>query len=1191
MPPGQITGLLGANGAGKTTTISMLTGLITPSAGDAILDGKSIRSQMDEIRRSLGVCPQLNVIFEGLTPTQHLHLYGALKGLSGVALTDATDRMLEQVKLSERAHTNSDSLSGGQKRKLCLGISLIGGPRTIFLDEPTSGMDPYSRRAIWQLLREKREGRTIVLTTHFLDEAELLSDRIAIMAEGRLCCVGSSLFLKAQYGVGYSLSLIKATDGSFDKANFLSFIGRLVPNIRVISDTAIEFVAQVPGDDLGTIKTLLEALEGSLAKLGVAEYGATCTTLEDVFLKINETSLERLAKQENEREGGAAKPDVAPSISVEAPSNTNRVADTTLSIASEEIDAAMVTRSTKSTMATFASLVTKRRLSSRRDCCTTTCQLLFPVVLVFFALALLNVSSRIVNTGETLQLSPAAVFTTNGVNVWSGPVVPQPAPLVVADDPLALSLAPSLAAQGWAAAAANCSTDDAFPLAAVNLSNYLFAHPSTDVLAGLTYADGSLPLPSLPLPLSLPLTESPAAFTSLLFNSSAIHALPALVNSVFDARVAAVSGNQSSISAVSNSLPVSKTRKATIAAFVSVFASIMILIPFAFVGASFVTALVRERESGSKQMQFVAGVKGLTYWMANWTWDAIMYLLVICGTLIAFRVAGRDEFTGSAENFGATTLILILFGFAALPLSSAVSFLFKTPSSGLIAMIAFYFLSGFGLVIANFILSSVVESTRDISKSLQWVYRLFPAYNLGAGFYTLSTRSAFVQAGTSDVSLYGFSCSADGSYCPLGAPLLYLFLEGLAFGALTLVLQSASSQVGTADQNVAGRMLRWLGTRMQGDTTPLMNTRPVQASGDEGGSAPRLPSIKRTTSMELEDDSVVAERAAIDGGEASGQLVIKHLRKVYGGLGGKTAVRDLCLRINTGECFGFLGVNGAGKSTTFSMLTGAVPPTSGDALLNNMSILTQQDAIRKEVGYCPQHDALEHLMTGRETLRMYANIKQVPSLLIEAEVDGLINDLDLAKFADKPCGQYSGGNKRKLCVGIALVGSPQLVLLDEPSSGMDAASKRFLWTVIKRRTANCCTVLTTHSMEECEALCGRIGVMVDGALRCLGTIQSLKNTYGSGYKLDLRLDPEASKPDEVLAFLQESCGGQATLEELEPPVMTVTVPSDAATLPALFGRLAQAKEVHQVKECSVTTATLEQIFIAMASKSAMRSST
>ena len=130
-------------------------------------------------------------------------------------------------------------------------------------------------------------------------------------------------------------------------------------------------------------------------------------------------------------------------------------------------------------------------------------------------------------------------------------------------------------------------------------------------------------------------------------------------------------------------------------------------------------------------------------------------------------------------------------------------------------------------------------------------------------------------------------------------------------------------------------------------------------------------------------------------------------------------------------------------------------------------------------------------MTARETLRMYSRIKGVDAAQIEAEVDGLIQDLDLGKFADKPAGQYSGGNKRKLCVGIALVGNPKLVLLDEPSSGMDAASKRFLWTVIKRRTQGCCTVLTTHSMEECEALCTRVGVMVDGVMRSARKLKSM----------------------------------------------------------------------------------------------------
>jgi len=245
---------------------------------------------------------------------------------------------------------------------------------------------------------------------------------------------------------------------------------------------------------------------------------------------------------------------------------------------------------------------------------------------------------------------------------------------------------------------------------------------------------------------------------------------------------------------------------------------------------------------------------------------------------------------------------------------------------------------------------------------------------------------------------------------------------------------------------------------------------------------------------------------------------------------------------------------------------------------------------------------------------MYARIKRVPAAALEAEVASLLEDLDLEAIADKPAGTYSGGNKRKLCVGIALVGSPRLVLLDEPSSGMDAGSKRFLWSVIQRRTRACCTVLTTHSMEECEALCARLGVMVDGVMRCVGPIQALKSRYGQGYKVDLRMDQSAmaamasgaplppstaaggasslarataTPVERLLEFMRERCP-EAVLEEVEPPSLTFTVPTGASALSRLFGQLAEAQAGLHVSECSVTQCTLEQIFLLMASKSSLR---
>ena len=330
---------------------------------------------------------------------------------------------------------------------------------------------------------------------------------------------------------------------------------------------------------------------------------------------------------------------------------------------------------------------------------------------------------------------------------------------------------------------------------------------------------------------------------------------------------------------------------------------------------------------------------------------------------------------------------------------------------------------------------------------------------------------------------------------------------------------------------------------------------------------------------------------------------------------------------------------------------------------------------------------------------MYARIKHVGASELEAEVEGLLRDLDLVRFADHPCGTYSGGNKRKLCASrlapspppnATLLGSlppsppdlrrprrprrvghvhrltfalmappalddprlpsstgawasrssalrssccstspPQarapasshelpppshpLAHSREPYPGMDAASKRFLWSVIKRRTARSSVLLTTHSMEECEALCGRIGVMVEGTLCCLGPIQTLKNAYGQGYKLDLRLDTARddviADAESILALLQSRHDG-AELLELEPPSMVLTVPREAAPqdaapqagqdgseapppsspkLSELFGLLDELKATHHVVEGSITQCTLEQIFIRMATKSKMRS--
>jgi ATP-binding cassette subfamily A (ABC1) protein 3 len=169
----------------------------------------SVKKQMSSIRPKLGVCPQHDILYPQLTVTEHLQLFCAIKGMPSESIARHVQEMIELVGLTEKKNALSAALSGGQKRKLSIGIALLGDSKVVFLDEPTSGMDPYSRRWTWNLLKQKKAGRVIVLTTHFMDEADYLGDRIAIMANGNIQCCGSSLFLKNKYGVGYTFTITK----------------------------------------------------------------------------------------------------------------------------------------------------------------------------------------------------------------------------------------------------------------------------------------------------------------------------------------------------------------------------------------------------------------------------------------------------------------------------------------------------------------------------------------------------------------------------------------------------------------------------------------------------------------------------------------------------------------------------------------------------------------------------------------------------------------------------------------------------------------------------------------------------------------------------------------------------------------------------------------------------------------------
>ena len=194
-------------------------------------------------------------------------------------------------------------------------------------------------------------------------------------------------------------------------------------------------------------------------------------------------------------------------------------------------------------------------------------------------------------------------------------------------------------------------------------------------------------------------------------------------------------------------------------------------------------------------------------------------------------------------------------------------------------------------------------------------------------------------------------------------------------------------------------------------------------------------------------------------------------------------------------------------------------PSSGDAWIGQKHILTEQKSVRRLIGYCPQHDALLDLLTVRDHLLLFGRLKGVSKQRLPGLVQKLLETLTLEPHEHKLAHTLSGGNKRKLSVAIALIGSPPLIFLDEPSTGVDPAARRFMWSVIANISTmrkECSVILTTHVMEEAEALCGRIGIMVGGRFRCLGSGQHLKGRFGQGYQLEFKLAaPTAAQIEEL----------------------------------------------------------------------------
>lgn len=472
---------------------------------------------------------------------------------------------------------------------------------------------------------------------------------------------------------------------------------------------------------------------------------------------------------------------------------------------------------------------------------------------------------------------------------------------------------------------------------------------------------------------------------------------------------------------------------------------------------------------------------GITaYWLSNFIVDYTKYLIVAGITFILIFVFKVDMVTIDGR-WGMFLLLLVFFGFAFIPMVYFFSFFFKSPTKGQIFIFLFYFITGLILVIIAFVLR-LLQSSRDVEKNvIDYILRLVPFFSFNYGIICLCNLNLFKLAYKWTTMPSAFAPEANLW------DLLYLIFTGIFFIVALYILETSFR----------------FGQKLQ-----IVDDSFVQNN------------IDSDYQKKPKEPDVIQEEEKVENADKNTQKILLknvvkayHIKSTKKGKGKKSvsykvAVKAVSFGVDQGTVFCLLGTNGAGKTSIFKMLTADVYPTKGQIFVNGYEMPKEMLNIRHQIGYCPQFDALFENLTGREHLELYANLKGIKKEYQKPLIDNLIKSMNLTPYQHVKAETYSGGNKRKLSVAIAILGSPPIVFLDEPSSGMDPYARRFMWKVIGNITKirkNSTVILTTHSMEEAEALSSKLAIMVEGRIQTIGTIQNLKSKYGNCLELDVKL--------------------------------------------------------------------------------------
>ena len=1048
----EIFALLGHNGAGKTTLISMLTGMYNATQGEAIYENVNIleSSNMDNFRKKLGICPQHDTLFEDMTIKEHLEMFSIFKGVDSIKVENEVNKISHDFQLSDIKHMLAKNLSAGQRRKLSIAIALIGGSKIIFLDEPSSGMDITSRRNLWEILKRQCEGKIIILTTHYMEEASVLGKRIGIINEGRMKCIGSPLFLIEKFGKYMSLNISKEENAENEK--IVEFIKNNTQQIEyeILSE---EIMFRIPvKDDKENIKKInlsnfFQELDTNLSKLAIKSYSASMPTLEDVFLNVAAED----SKQNEVNELGLIQ------------SRENEDEDIYNKQYKENYKI-------KSKFCNDFNISMKRRfLITIRDIKGLLMEILCPIALVLVGLAISLVEMSFRSEKALIDINMVGkqniLFATSNSNINIQDYFINDISGVTS-----LSL-PNYATYTDKKEAVYDFMQKVFE---TEIDSEDTVHHEVDMTADdyVGYYSAILLL-----------EEQNNKFEYIInLNTRIKHAIPIYCHYLSKAIIEKAANHKVDITYTHYPLPLTYDLKDSVSVGNNLAITFFTGIAFALMPANFISLIVKERINNSKHLMRLSGINIFAYWIVNYIFELIKYY--VTGGVMILLIWAFDYYQAYLYIF------YLIYGLAMVSFTYCISFIFNNESNAQNAIILINFIFGdLGSLIVLQLRS--IESVKNFAKILEYIFSIAPCFCFNFSFNLMINRLAIYTVDYPDEWFFFEEHKLLEKFNLLLSQVIFSSIECILYTILFILIESFTYKFKEPTNNI-----------LESD---INDSKVIQEIEEANNIEDIKIYISERNPIRSTNDNFFNDNYAVR---------VKNLRKIYkSGCCGKAsdnllAIKNINFCVKPGECFGLLGLNGAGKTTTFKCITQELSQDNGSIYVNGKNTSGHFNELSELFGYCPQFDAIFEHLTVYENLEFYARIKGIKKEFTPLLVNATIQEMSLGEFTNKISGKLSGGNKRKLSVAISMISNPPIILLDEPSTGMDPEARRYMWSVIHRMSTKgikSSVIMTTHSMDEAETLCKRIAIMVKGEFVCFGRANEIKEKYGYGYEANVRI--------------------------------------------------------------------------------------